>query len=497
MSSRTGWWRVRQRSLRFQLVALVLALLTVSFIAVGGVTAIALRHFLIDRLDQQLVAAGDRYSVSLEHPSDNDADNEAQFGTVAGQAAGTLGARVLNGQVTAADIVAHDEEDQPSVSAADKQILARLPVSSQPHTVRLPDLGAYRVTVTAGDDGDLLITGLPVHPVNETIAHLLLIEASVFAVALLVVGAAATVSVRLSLRPLHRVADTARAVSLLPLSAGTVTLPERTTVTAPQSEAGQVADAFNHMLDHVESALRDRHASEDRLRLFIADASHELRTPVAVVRSYAEYAQRAADDLPEPVVVALERITAEANRMGRLVDDLLTLARLDAGRPLDHEPVDLTRLVLDAVNDSRVHSASHRWRLELPEEQAFVLGDAHALHQVVINLLANAATHTPDSTIVTTTLRIEAEAVIISVHDDGPGIPEEVVARIFDRFVRAGSARAASTGSGLGLAIVAAIVDAHDGTVTVDSRPGSTTFTVELPRAGYDSFVDATVTIEK
>jgi two-component system, OmpR family, sensor kinase len=479
------WLRVRGRSLRFQLVVLVLSLLTISFVAVGGVTAIALRHFLINRLDQQLVAAGDRFSLSLEHPDDHDADNDAQFGTVEGQAAGTLGARVLNGSVTAADIVAHDQDDHPSVSAADKRLLAGLKVSSQPHSIHLPDLGDYRVTVTAGDDGDLLVTGLPEHPVDDTITRLLLIEISVFAVALIVVGAAATVSVRLSLRPLHRVADTARTVSSLPLSTGTVSLPPRAEVTAPHTEAGQVADAFNHMLEHVESALRDRHASEDRLRHFIADASHELRTPVAVVRSHAEYAQRVGGELPEPVVEALTRITSESDRMSHLVDDLLTLARLDSGRPLEHEAVDVTRLVLDAVSDARVRSTSHRWRLELPEDEVFVDGDAHALHQVVANLLANAAAHTPPGTTVTASVSVAPAVVTVSVHDDGPGVPEDVVPRIFDRFVRADSARAGGEGSGLGLSIVAAIVEAHGGKATVESVPGSTTFTVEL-RTGPD-----------
>ena len=485
----TSWprrLRLRGRSLRFQLVVLVLALLSISFVAVGGVTAVALRHFLISRLDQQLVAAGDRFSLSLEHPNDNDADNDAQFGTVEGQAAGTLGARVLNGSVTAADIVGHDQDDHPSVSTEDERLLAGLKVSNQPHTVRLPDLGDYRVTVAAGDDGDLLITGLPEHPVDDTIARLLLIEISVFAAALIVVGAAATISVRLSLRPLHRVADTARAVSSLPLSTGTVSIPERAEVPAPQTEAGQVAEAFNHMLEHVESALRDRHASEDRLRHFIADASHELRTPVAVVRSHAEYAQRVSGDLPEPVVEALIRITSESDRMGHLVDDLLTLARLDSGRPLEHEPVDVTRLVLDALSDARVGSSTHRWQLELPEDEVFVDGDAHALHQVVANLLANAAAHTPDATTVTASVRTDANVVVVDVHDDGPGVAPDVVPRIFDRFVRADSARASGEGSGLGLSIVAAIVEAHQGTVELKSRPGSTTFTVRLPRRRAD-----------
>lgn len=479
--------RVRDRSLRWQIVLALLALLSVSFLAVGAVTAIALRTFLIQRLDQQLAAAGNRFSLSLEHPNDHDADNADRLSTTQGQAAGTLGARVLNGSVTAIAVIAH-ESDGPAISADDRRIVAALHPAANPRTVHFRDLGEYRVLVSAGQDGDVLVTGLPERPVEQTTARLVLIEASVFAAALLLAGVAAAASVRWSLRPLHRVASTALEVSNLPLSSGTVSLPERVAVATPQTEAGQVADAFNHMLDHVEAALHERHASEDRLRRFIADASHELRTPVAVVRSHAEYAQRVGGALPAPVSEALTRITAESDRMGHLVEDLLLLARLDSGRPLEHIQVDITRLILEVVSDARVVGADHIWRLDLPEDEIDIGGDPHALHQVLANLLANARTHTPAGTTVTTTLRIagaeQIGEVVIEVRDDGPGIPPGVRPRIFDRFVRADDARARPGGSGLGLAIVAAIVAAHRGSLDVASAPGATTFTVRLPRAG-------------
>jgi two-component system, OmpR family, sensor kinase len=476
---------LRGRSLRFQIVALLVTLLVVSFIAVGGVTAFALRGFLLQRLDQQLTAAGDRYSVSLEHPDDHDADNDtSQIGTVQGQAAGTLGARVLDGKVTAAEIVPHDADDAtgPTVTSSARRVLAGLRKTGHPRTIHLPHLGEYRITVLTGDDGDLLITGLPEHPVDDTIARLLLIEASVFAVALVITGSIGAASVRLSLRPLNRVAATAHEVSSLPLSTGTVSLPERVAVTAPNTEAGQVADAFNHMLEHVESALHDRHASEDRLRHFIADASHELRTPVAVIRSHAEYAQRAGGpDLAAPVTEALSRITAESDRMGHLVEDLLLLARLDSGRELEQVDVDITRIVLDAVSDARVTGADHVWRLDHPEEEQHVIGDRRALHQVLANLLTNARTHTPNGTTILTTVHSrQPDRLVITVTDDGPGIPADILPRIFDRFVRADNARSGADGSGLGLSIVAAIVSAHGGSVQATSRPGATRFTVTL-----------------
>lgn len=480
-SRRRRWTGLRGRSLRFQIVLVLVVLLTVSFVVVAAVTAIALRTFLLQRLDQQLAAAGTRFSVSLEHPDDHDADNADQLSATQGQAAGTLGARILNGQVTAIAVIAHDNDDH-SPSAADRQVVALLQPGKSARTVDFPHLGKYRVLVTAGDDGDVLVTGLPEHPVNETITRLLLIELAVFAAALLLTGVAASLSVRWSLRPLHRVASTALEVSNLPLSTGTVTLPERVAIDTPQTEAGQVADAFNHMLEHVESALHERNASEDNLRHFVADASHELRTPVAVVRSHAEYAQRVGGELPEPVAEALSRIATEADRMGHLVDDLLLLARLDAGRPLEHSPVELTRLVLEAVSDARMISTDHTWQLDLPEEEVVIDGDAHALRQVVTNLLTNARTHTPAGTTVTATLsRPSADHVVIAVADDGPGIPADIRPRIFSRFVRAELSRARPDGTGLGLAIVAAIVTAHGGQVDVVSDPGATTFTVTLP----------------
>jgi len=484
------WIGLRGRSLRFQIVVVLLVLLTVSFVVVAAVTAIALRTFLLQRLDQELAAAGTRFSVSLEHPDDHDTDNTDQLSATQGQAAGTLGARVLSGQVTAIAVIAHDNDDQ-SPSARDRQVVASLRANKSPTTIDFPNLGEYRVSVTAGDDGDVLITGLPEYPVEETITRLLLIEVAVFAAALLLTGTAASLSVRWSLRPLHRVASTALEVSNLPLSAGTVTLPERVAIETPKTEAGQVAYAFNHMLEHVESALHDRNASEDNLRHFVADASHELRTPVAVVRSHAEYAQRVGGDLPEPVAEALSRIATEAERMGHLVDDLLLLSRLDAGRPLEHSHLDVTRLVLEAVSDARMISTDHIWRLDLPEHEVTIDGDALALQQVIANLLTNARTHTPPDTTVTTTVdESGSEDVIIAVHDNGPGIPPDILPRIFNRFVRAQLARARPDGTGLGLSIVSAIVTAHGGTVEVTSEPNATTFTVRLPKARFSGRPD-------
>lgn len=475
--------RLRTPKLRTQLVALLLALVAVAFLLVAAVTTYALHDFLINRLDQQLKAAGSRFSISLEHPNDHDTDNAEQFNSVSGQSAGTLGARAVNGRVTAAAVVGHDANDPATApGSAAREALGKLPASSQPRSIDLRGLGDYRVIVSRGADADLLITGLPTNTVTDPIERLVGIEAVVFGAALVVVGVGGAVFVRLALRPLNRVAETAARVADLPLSSGTVSLVERAPEVDPHTEVGTVSGAFNHMLEHVESSLHQRQASEDRLRRFIADASHELRTPVAVIRSHAELAQRTSDKLAPNVERALHRISAESVRMGLLVNDLVLLARLDSGRPLAREEVDVTRLVLDSISDARVAGPEHHWQLDLPPEPVTVAGDAHALQQVLANLLVNARTHTPaGTTVLASARRLASGGVEIVVGDDGPGIPVHVLPDIFERFVRADQTRSSTTGSsGLGLAIVDAIVRSHDGTIDVRSEPGATSFTIRL-----------------
>lgn len=467
----------RHVTLRARLVAVLLGCLLVSCTAVGVATTVALRHFLFSRLDQQLTAAGNRYAVSLEHAGDGDTDDR-DFQSVIGQPAGTLGARSVNGTLTAVGVV---DAPAASTSAEARSVLAHQRPTRTPRTVRLPGLGEYRLIVTTGADGDLLITGLPEHPVDETIAHLLEIEAVVFAAVLVISGAATAGFVRLSLRPLTRVAKTARQVSALPLATGEVSMPDRVQNPAPGTEVGQVADAFNQMLAHVASALTIRQAIAEQLRRFVADASHELRTPVAVIRGHAEYAQRVGEHLNAEVEHALERIIAESDRMAMLVDDLLVLARLDAGRPLAVEPLDLTRVTLDAVRDAQVAGPEHHWQLELPDEPVTVVGDEHALHQAIANLLANAQVHTPPGTTVTVAIGSDARGTDLRVTDNGPGISAEAQTRVFERFVHGDTAaRRVSSGSGLGLSIVSAIVHAHGGRVDLSSEPGRTRFTIHL-----------------
>jgi two-component system OmpR family sensor kinase len=248
----------------------------------------------------------------------------------------------------------------------------------------------------------------------------------------------------------------------------------------PRTEVGQVGTALNRMLDHVGWALASRQESETRLRQFLADASHELRTPLSAIRGYAELTRR--DPLPAETEYSLVRISSQAERMTTLVEDMLLLARLDSGRPLEDGDVDLTRLVVDGVSDAHAVGPDHRWGLQLPDDPVTVRGDASRLTQVLTNLLANARTHTPPGTTVTVTLAGDPHGARLVVTDDGPGIPPDLLPHVFERFARGSSSRSRQNGStGLGLSIVHAVVAAHEGSVTVTSVPGRTEFTVLLP----------------
>ncbi|TXR99707.1 sensor histidine kinase [Streptomyces sp. col6] len=471
--------QILPRTLRGQLTLGMVSLLTFACLAVGITTVLALRGFLMGRLDEQLYASGGRFAASLEYESEPDADNRSD---TRGQAEGTLGARVMDGRVTEAAVVDDDTDRPLPLTSEDRGALLGVPPDRHGHTLRLSALGKYRVTAVRGDDNDILITGLPLRPVEETVHRLVAVEAALFAAAIVSTGTVGGLWVRASLRPLRRVGARASEVADLPLATGEVSMPGPLPDADPRTEVGGLGAAINRMLGHVEDALVRRQASEERLRHFAADASHELRTPVANIRGHAELALRHRGPVPGDVRRSLERIAGETQRMTRLVDDLLLLARLDAGRPLEHQPVDLTLLILNATEDARAASPDHHWRLDLPDAPVVIHGDAHRLQQAIGNLMANIRTHTPAGTEVSLTLATSAAGVEVSVSDNGPGIPEELLPEVFGRFVRGDQGRSRSTGgTGLGLAIVHAVITAHGGTVRVVSRPGRTTFRFMLP----------------
>ncbi len=483
------------RTLRGRLIAGLLALLAVACAAVGLVTYLVLSHTLINQIDLQLHAAGGSYPSCMEEQEDHvrlpPGTPPGNCNRTPGLGAGTFGARVKHGEVTNQGII----NGSSHLSAADQAKLVKLPPDGHFYTLELPSIGGdYRLTAVPGRDHDVLITGLPLSDMEATLRRVEIAELAAFSAALVLTGLLGTGFVRLSLRPLRRVAATATRVTELPLASGQVTLPDRVPDANPRTEVGQVGAAFNRMLGHVEAALARRAASEARLRRFAADASHELRTPLAAIRGYAELALRHPGPVPGEIEHALRRVESESARMSVLVDELLLLAQLDAGRPLAQEPVDLTRLAIDATSDARVAAPTHRWLLELPDEPVQVRGDEHRLHQVLANLMSNAAQHTPPGTTVTVTLTTTNGSpgspgdVQLSVTDNGPGIPPDLQPTLFERFVRGDTARTHQAGqaasTGLGLAIVDAVTTAHGGTVHLDSQPGTTRFTITLPQLG-------------
>ncbi|MBW4717008.1 sensor histidine kinase [Saccharothrix obliqua] len=461
-------------SLRVRLIVEQVVLISIVCAGIGVVTVFALRDFQVHRLDEQLYEVSGRVAPPLPGMRINPLDRPG-FGpgtlVVFFRGSGVDGARIRPG--------GGDPEDLPS---GDVDALAAVPTDAVPRSVDLGrELGDYRVLAVKTPDGSV-VTGLPLAEVNSAVLRMGFIVGGVALAGVVAVSVAGALIIRKTLRPLERVAATAGRVAELPLHRGEVALAERVPAvdTDPDTEVGQVGLALNRMLDHVGDALAARHSSETRVRQFVADASHELRTPLAAIRGYAELTRRRGGDVPAEVAHAVRRVESEAVRMTSLVEDLLLLARLDAGRPLAREPVDLSRVVVDCVSDARIAGPDHDWKLDLPPEPVVVVGDEHKLRQVLVNLLSNARVHTPAGTTVTTTLRVGGGDGLLEVADDGPGVPAGLA--VFERFSRGDTSRSrAAGGTGLGLSIVAAVVAAHRGEVGLVRRSGRTAFTVRLP----------------
>lgn len=476
-------------SLERRLVLGILTLLSVASIIVGVVSAVALNGFLIERLDAQLTSATTRSQGEIGgRPEGRGRPNIPDGGAfLPGQGSGTVGAVVQSDGTVVRGIFIDDDGDIDVLSPEQAMLISTIDPGSAPVTVRLGgELGEYRMIAAALTGGGSVVVGLPLAEVRDTIFRLVGIIALVTIIALVVVAAVGPLVVRLALRPLGRVVATAGRVAELQLDKGEVALAERVPEADAdtRTEVGKVGASLNRLLEHVASALSARQASENKVRKFVADASHELRTPLASIRGYSELTRRGGHELPADVVHSLARIESESIRMTSLVEDLLLLARLDAGPDIRMERVDLGRILADATSDAHAAAPGHRWKLELPEDAVDVIGDAPRLHQVVVNLLANAASHTPAGTTVSVSVAQAGKEAILIVADDGPGIPADIRTALFERFVRGDSSRSRAAGStGLGLAIVAAVVEAHGGAVAVASGPGSTVFTVRLPLA--------------
>ncbi|MFZ0834221.1 MAG: HAMP domain-containing sensor histidine kinase [Mycobacterium sp.] len=492
-----GWLRPRAWSLRTRLLVTVVSLLAVVCVAIGAGAELALHRFLMNQLDERVLDAGRRsagiYDMELtmppppgypRRPSPHPGPGPA-FLDAPGQATRTVGAVVLNESVLGAGVISPSGKRE-SISGAAADQLARVTPDGRPVTVNLDRLGRYRVVARHSRTGNTIVSGLPMTEVDNALLSVGTIFGVVAIVALAAATAAGIVIIRRQLAPVSRVAATARDVADLELERGEVTLPTHVLAVDPaaaHTEVGQLATALNRMLERISDALAARHASETRVRQFVADASHELRTPLAAIRGYTELAQRRRKEVPADVAHAMGRVESEATRMTQLVEDMLLLARLDTGRPLQRESVDLSQLAVDAVADAHVAGPEHEWALDLPDEPVVVTGDGQRLQQVLVNLLANARTHTPAGTSVTTSLADDGSGgAVLTIADDGPGIPASMQPEIFERFARGDTSRSRRDGStGLGLAIVSAVVKAHNGSIEVRSVPGDTAFTVRLP----------------
>jgi two-component system, OmpR family, sensor kinase len=478
------------QSLRARLIAGLLALTAAGLLVAGVVTYLEQRSFLLDRVDQQALAAAPALAHQLDEqgvrpPGGGSFGHEPSHGPGGGPG-GARRPEDVNlppgtyGQRRTADgkVLGHTVIDYGQTLPAPPKIPAKLTIGKFVTVDSVRSGGPrYRVLATRDrEDSGITVVAIPLREVDQTLHRLLVVEAIVIAVVLTALGLTSFVLVRLGLRPLDRMATVAGEIAAGRLS-------KRVEPATDKTEVGRLGLALNAMLERLERAFAQRQASEDRLRRFLADASHELRTPLASIRGYAEVFRMGAADDPQALESSMRRIEEESRRMGALVEDMLTLARLDELREPSHESVDLSRLAGDAVADARA-TAPERAISLTSDGRPLVHGDQQQLRQVVGNLLRNALVHTPAGTPIEVSVASDDVNVMLAVRDHGPGLPDGDPAQLFQRFWRAEGGRARGRGgAGLGLAIVGEIVSAHGGFVDAgNAEGGGARFTVHLPR---------------
>jgi two-component system OmpR family sensor kinase len=448
-------------SLRVRLLLAVGAVALIALFVADVATYSSLRSFLYTRVDQSLDSA----SRALMRPGPFREDFGGSGSVVYTEF------RLSDGQVRA----------YPGHMPSGAEFAPKLPVDlSSRAAITTITTGSARARVYQLEDGGQAIVAVPLDDTRATLRRLLVIETVVTLGALAAAAALGWSLVQLGLRPLADVEETAGAIA-------DGDLDRRVPGDDAPTEVGQVARALNTMLERIQDAFTERDATEARLRRFVADASHELRTPLAAVSAYAEVFERGASTRPDDLSRVMAGIRNETKRMGDLVQDLLLLARLDEGRPPERVPIEVVGLAAEAVDAAMAVGPAWPVRLDAAAP-AEVIGDHTQLRQVLDNLLANVRGHAPPGTAATVTITADEDAhtVAIAVHDDGPGLSDEQREKVFERFYRAEASRsrAGGGGAGLGLAIVAAIVEAHDGTVAVTTPPeGGVEFTVTLPQA--------------
>jgi two-component system OmpR family sensor kinase len=457
-------------SLKARLVLGVIVTSAIGLAAADVATYASLRSFLVERTDESLVDLARGAERDLRHGC-GEAEGRPPPGA---SPSDFFQLRDLDGEPLCTRQVAglgDIEAPSPPELPAEIQAPSSFTVPAEDRS------GRYRMRADYTFGGDeIIVVGTSLADVDATLRRLLLIMLLVTVAVLAALAALGLWVVRLGLRPLEAIGSTAAAIADGDLS-------RRVDRAEPRTEVGRLGLALNAMLGQIEAAFKARAESEARLRRFVADASHELRTPLSAVRAYAELFTRGADRRPDDLARSMQGISRESERMSLLVDDLLLLARLDEGRPLERELVDLDAVVGEAVETAQAVEPGRP--IELEAEPAAVLGDRDRLRQIVDNLLGNVREHTPASAPVRVRVAGENGSALIEVADSGPGLSPDEAERVFERFYRADESRSRSSGGvGLGLSIVAAVAEAHGGTVAADSEPGrGATFRITLPLA--------------
>jgi two-component system OmpR family sensor kinase len=484
-------------SLRARVLASVLLLAAAGLVLLAAVTYAEQRSFLEKRVDQQVVGAVPTLSFALDRlgagplgGSKRGASGSPNAGAPRGPGGGPGGQvnlppgtygqrRDASGKVLRHVQIEYSETE--TVPPAPK-LPAHVPLGKLLTVGSVGSSGLqYRVFAKRDpEDTGVTVAAVPLREVDQTLSRLLLVEGLVIGGVLLALGISAFFVVRLGLRPLDRIEVTAGEIAAGQLS-------RRVSPADSRTEVGRLGLALNAMLDRLEGAFADRTLSEERLRQFLADASHELRTPLASIRGYAELHRMGATEDAAGAEMAMRRIEQESKRMGVLVEDLLTLARLDEEPAVRRQQVDLAALARDAAQDARATAPDRSISVSAPAA-ATVSGDPHQLRQVLANLMRNALVHTQAGTPIEVSVSQDHEAVTVSVRDHGPGLPAKSEENIFDRFWRSeGGRERGKAGAGLGLAIVQGVVDAHGGQIAAQNADGGgALFTVRLAKAGRE-----------
>ena len=513
----------RRRSLAGRLSRALAACVALALIVMVAASTLVMRSWMLGNMDSELhrlsQRAGEHLDVEDAPGDEVDADDDSDGGARAVQQSGGRvpppGGPVVpggpkgpgfGGSGIAEGTLQYVSEDGQAAGAVVSnfsvtylnepalEALAHVPTDGAPHTVHLKELGTFRVTSQVVDDKTVLV-GVQMDSIDDVVMMLVAVEVGLSLIVAIAAGLAGRAWVRRELRPLGVVRAAAADIASRDLADNTEELTRvGEEATSGPVEVADVAGALNSMIDAVEDGMERRARSEAKLRQFVADASHELRTPLASVQGYAQLARRDIDEASR--TQSLERISSEGARMASLVEEMLTLARLDGDRALKRDNVDVIPLILDALSDAHVVAPDHAWELGEAAD-APVLGDEAALRQILTNLLANARVHTPAGTRVTVSLTRATQGaesdkgapassmVTLRVADDGPGIPANIRDRVFDRFVRGDSSRTRDGrgSSGLGMSIVESLARAMGGSARlVDSEKG-TVIDVTLPAA--------------